>query len=124
MNTLQKQKAMQAGKIASQVREYAKSIIKKGIPLLEIAEKKLTVHSASLNYNRAQYLQLQEIIENNNKLLEQKGVSVDISEYIKTAEEYAESAEDFTTIHASNYRYNKAQYYMNEAVLKQQEALK
>ncbi len=36
---MQKEKIMQAGKIASQVREFAKSIIKKDIPLLEIAEK-------------------------------------------------------------------------------------
>ena len=36
MNT---QKIIQAGKIASQIKEYAKSIIKKDIPLLEIAEK-------------------------------------------------------------------------------------
>lgn len=33
------QKILQAGKIASQVRAYAKSIIKKDMPLLEIAEK-------------------------------------------------------------------------------------
>ncbi len=36
MNT---EKILKAGKIASQVREYAKSIIKKDTPLLEIAEK-------------------------------------------------------------------------------------
>lgn len=36
MNT---QKILQAGKIAKQVREFAKSIIKKDMPLLEIAEK-------------------------------------------------------------------------------------
>jgi methionyl aminopeptidase len=36
---MDKQKAIRAGKIASKIREYAKSIIKPGIPLLEIAEK-------------------------------------------------------------------------------------
>ena len=36
---MDKGKIIQAGKIASQVKEYAKSIIKKDIPLLEIAEK-------------------------------------------------------------------------------------
>src|SRR3989344_5257235 len=33
------QKILKAGKIASEVKEYAKTIIKKGMPLLEIAEK-------------------------------------------------------------------------------------
>lgn len=36
---MDKQKILLAGKIASQVREYAKTIVKKNIPLLEIAEK-------------------------------------------------------------------------------------
>jgi len=36
---LDKQKILLAGKIASEVKKYAKSIIKKDIPLLEIAEK-------------------------------------------------------------------------------------
>jgi len=36
---MEKQKLIQAGKIASQVREYAKTIIKKDMLLLEIAEK-------------------------------------------------------------------------------------
>ena len=36
---MDKLKVLEAGKIASQVKEYAKSIIKKDIPLLEIAEK-------------------------------------------------------------------------------------
>lgn len=36
---MEKQKLIQAGKIASQVREYAKSIVKKDVLLLEIAEK-------------------------------------------------------------------------------------
>ncbi len=36
---MNKQKIIQAGKIASQVREFAKSLIKKDMPLLEIAEK-------------------------------------------------------------------------------------
>ena len=36
---MDKQKILLAGKIASEVRNYAKSIVKKNIPLLEIAEK-------------------------------------------------------------------------------------
>jgi len=36
---MDKEKIIQAGKIASQVREFAESIIKKDMPLLEIAEK-------------------------------------------------------------------------------------
>lgn len=36
---MEKQKIIQAGKIASKVREYAKNLIKPGMPLLEIAEK-------------------------------------------------------------------------------------
>ena len=36
---MNKQKIIQAGKIASQVRDYVKKIIKKEMPLLEIAEK-------------------------------------------------------------------------------------
>lgn len=36
---MEKEKIIKAGKIASQVKEYAKSIIKKDMPLLEIAEK-------------------------------------------------------------------------------------
>ena len=36
---LNKEKILQAGKIASQVREYARSFIKKGMPLIEIADK-------------------------------------------------------------------------------------
>ena len=36
---MDKQKVLEAGKIASQVKEYAKSIIKPGMPLIEIAEK-------------------------------------------------------------------------------------
>ncbi len=39
MNSQEKQKALKAGEIAKQVREYAKSFIKAGMPLLEIAEK-------------------------------------------------------------------------------------
>jgi len=39
MEKSNKDKIIQAGKIASQVKEYAKSIIKPGIKLLEIAEK-------------------------------------------------------------------------------------
>lgn len=39
MNQSQTQNSLKAGQIASQVREYAKKIIKKGVPLLEIAEK-------------------------------------------------------------------------------------
>ncbi|MBI5803361.1 type II methionyl aminopeptidase, partial [Candidatus Pacearchaeota archaeon] len=34
-----KEKILQAGKIASEAKEYAKKIIKKDMPLLEIAEK-------------------------------------------------------------------------------------
>ncbi len=36
---LDKQKIIQAGKISKQAKEYAREIIKKGVPLLEIAEK-------------------------------------------------------------------------------------
>ncbi len=36
---MEKQKIIQAGKIASKVREYARNLIKPGMPLLEIAEK-------------------------------------------------------------------------------------
>ena len=36
---MDKEKILKAGKIASEIRKYAKSIIKKGLPLLEIAEK-------------------------------------------------------------------------------------
>lgn len=36
---MNKEKIIQAGKIASQVREYAKKIVKKDVPLFEIAEK-------------------------------------------------------------------------------------
>ncbi len=39
MNPTQKQKIIKAGQIAVQIREYAKSIIKKDKPLLEIAEQ-------------------------------------------------------------------------------------
>lgn len=39
MTPKEKQNAIEAGKIASKVREYAKSIIKANMPLLEIAEK-------------------------------------------------------------------------------------
>ncbi|MFA4953302.1 MAG: type II methionyl aminopeptidase [Candidatus Pacearchaeota archaeon] len=39
MNLKDKEKILRAGKIAGQVREYAKKIIKKDTPLLEIAEK-------------------------------------------------------------------------------------
>jgi len=39
MTPKEKQKAMQAGEIAKKVKEYIKPIIKKGVPLLEIAEK-------------------------------------------------------------------------------------
>jgi len=36
---MDKQKVLKAGKIASQIKEYARSIIKPGMPLIEIAEK-------------------------------------------------------------------------------------
>ena len=36
---IDKQKIIQAGKIASQVKAYARTMVKKGMPLLEIAEK-------------------------------------------------------------------------------------
>ena len=36
---LNKEKILKAGKIVSQVREYARTIVKPGVPLLEIAEK-------------------------------------------------------------------------------------
>jgi len=39
MKEIEKQKILEAGKIASQVRQFAKTIIKKDVPLLEIAEK-------------------------------------------------------------------------------------
>ena len=39
MSQTEKDKILRAGKIASQVREYARKIVKKDIPLLEIAEK-------------------------------------------------------------------------------------
>jgi len=39
MNSQDKQKALKAGEIAKQVREFAKSIVKQNMPLLEIAEK-------------------------------------------------------------------------------------
>ena len=39
MNEKDRQKILEAGNIAKQVREYAKGIIKKGTPLLEIVEK-------------------------------------------------------------------------------------
>ena len=39
MDNLNKEKILKAGKIASEVRKYAKSIIKKNTPLIEIAEK-------------------------------------------------------------------------------------
>ena len=39
MNEKEKQKAIKAGEIAKKVKEYARSIIKKDMPLLEIAEK-------------------------------------------------------------------------------------
>ena len=39
MKETEKQKILQAGKIASQVRQFAKTIVKKDVPLLEIAEK-------------------------------------------------------------------------------------
>ncbi len=39
MNKEEKQKIIRAGKIASQVREFTKTIIKKNVPLLKIAEK-------------------------------------------------------------------------------------
>lgn len=38
-NEEEKEKILRAGKIASQVRDYAKEIVKPGIPLLELAEK-------------------------------------------------------------------------------------
>ena len=39
MNQKQTQKIIKAGEIAKQVKVYAKEIIKKDVPLLEIAEK-------------------------------------------------------------------------------------
>ena len=36
---IDKEKIIQAGKISSEVKVYARTIIKKGVPLLEIAEK-------------------------------------------------------------------------------------
>ena len=39
MNQQEKSKVLKAGEIASQVKIYARTIIKKGVPLLEIAEK-------------------------------------------------------------------------------------
>jgi methionyl aminopeptidase len=39
MNPKDKEKILQAGKIASEVKKYARTIVKKGVPLLEIAEK-------------------------------------------------------------------------------------
>jgi len=39
MNNSEKQKALKAGEIAKQVKQFAKSIIKPNMPLLEIAEK-------------------------------------------------------------------------------------
>ncbi|MCA9487933.1 MAG: type II methionyl aminopeptidase [Nanoarchaeota archaeon] len=36
---MEKQKIIQAGEISKKIKEYAKSIIKKGVPLLEIADK-------------------------------------------------------------------------------------
>ena len=36
---MEKEKILKAGKIASQVREYGKAITKKGMPLIELAEK-------------------------------------------------------------------------------------
>ncbi len=39
MTKLNKEKIIRAGKISSEVKAYARTIIKKGIPLLEIAEK-------------------------------------------------------------------------------------
>src|SRR3989304_5109468 len=39
MNTEEKEKILKAGGVVSKVREYAKTIVKPGIPLIEIAEK-------------------------------------------------------------------------------------
>src|SRR3989344_353146 len=39
MKEIEKQKILEAGKIASQIRQFAKTIVKKDVPLLEIAEK-------------------------------------------------------------------------------------
>src|SRR3990167_10978834 len=39
LNKEDKEKILQAGKIASEARAYARTIIKRGVPVLEIAEK-------------------------------------------------------------------------------------
>jgi len=88
------------------------------------AENRSIVHRVNADYNKAQYLQLIEIVENNNQMLETKGTSVDISDYLNKAQEYAENAENTSFVHRVNADYNRAQYELNQAILKQQEALK
>lgn len=51
-------------------------------------------------------------------------LNVDISEFLDKAKGYQKSVEDVGIVHRKNARYNSAQYELNQAILRQQEALK
>ena len=88
------------------------------------AESNNNMLRISMDYNRAQYLQMMEIVENNTSLLQQSGKSVDISDYLNNAREYAQRAESNNNMLRISMDYNRAQYQLNQAILEQQEALK
>ncbi|MCD6495681.1 MAG: hypothetical protein J7K54_00235, partial [Candidatus Aenigmarchaeota archaeon] len=61
---------------------------------------------------------------NNMELLEQRGLEIDVSQYLRNAEELHLSAENnWYGGHGANLTYKEALFQQNEAILAQQEAL-
>ncbi|MCP5004397.1 MAG: hypothetical protein GY941_10755 [Planctomycetes bacterium] len=92
----------------------------------KIAKNSWTIHSANLNYNRAQYAQVKKIILNNETILNKLGILLDISRHVKASKEIIEGGEEgsrSSLINHTNREYNKALYLLNKVILRQQEAL-
>ena len=71
------------------------------------AEERADVNHANLDYNRAQYLQLMQILENNTSILRNCGLEIEVDQYIKKAIGYQQSAEKRVSVYHANLDYNK-----------------
>lgn len=78
----------------------------------------------NLKASRVNYLQNSQIIENNFRLLEQRGLEADINKYLTKAKELQLSAEnDWYGGSGANIAYKEALFQQNEAILVQQRIL-
>lgn len=85
------------------------------------AERRKIVLRANMDYSKAHYLTLMEILRKNEQILAEHGKTVDVSHWTSLAEDYVN--EPVFTVHQANLTYNRALYELELAVCKQQEAL-